>query len=159
MLRPNPRAEDLAKELELWLRPRPLDYRPPMNENDAIGLVKALGFIAWADDRIAPEERAMLDTVMGALEIPETRRAQLCEALKAGPDSLEQISATFNDDIEKRFALAQAILMAQADGEFADVERTKIRELANALGVDDGELGVIYEAVEVTNTLVHDAPD
>jgi tellurite resistance protein len=120
-------------------------------QQDAIGLIKALGFIAWADERIAPEERDMLETVMAALGIPQDRRDELVEALKEGPASLEQIAEAFTDDIEKRFAIAQAILLAQVDGDFADVERAKIKELAGALEIDETELTLIYAAVEVTN--------
>ena len=122
--------------------------------NDAIGLVKALGFIAWADERIAPEEREMLATVMNALGIPEERRNELCEALKQGPSTLEDIEASFSDDMERRFAVAQSIVMARADGEFADIERRQIAKLASVLGVDHEELQMIYAAVDVTGELV-----
>ena len=125
-----------------------------MEKSDAIGLVKALGFIAWADERIAPEERDMLETVMVALDIPEERRAQLVEALADGPATVEQIQASFTDDVERRFAIAQAILLAQVDGDFAQVEKTKIAELAAALGIDDAELQMIYAAVDVTGDFV-----
>jgi tellurite resistance protein len=122
--------------------------------SDAEGLVKALGFIAWADDRIAPEEREMLATVMNALGIPEDRRKELCESLKDGPASLRDIKASFSDDMERRFAVAQAIVMARADGEFADVERREIAKLAGALGVDRDELEMIYAAVDVTGDML-----
>ena len=122
--------------------------------NDGIGLVKALGFIAWADDRIAPEEREMLATVMNALGIPEERRKELCEALKEGPASLSDIQASFSDDMERRFAVAQAIVMARADGDFAEVERREIAKLAGALGVDREELELIYAAVDVTGDML-----
>jgi tellurite resistance protein len=132
--------------------------RRRVEHDDAIGLVKALGFIAWADQRIAPEEREMLETVMGALEIPESRRAELCTSLQRGPESLDQIAASFTDDVEKRFAVAQAIFLARADGDFAAIERTRIRELAQALDIDDAELSMIYAAVDVTGDLTR-APD
>jgi tellurite resistance protein len=132
--------------------------RRRVEQDDAIGLVKALGFIAWADQRIAPEEREMLETVMGALEIPEGRRRELCTSLGRGPESLDQIAASFTDDVEKRFAVAQAIFLARADGDFAAIERTRIRELAQALDIDDAELAMIYAAVDVTGDLTR-APD
>ncbi len=128
-----------------------------MTSEDGIGLIKALGFVAWADDRIAPEERDMLANVMDSLGIPEERRRQLCKALRAGPATLEDIAASFSDDLERRFAVAQAILMAQSDGDFAAVERQRIGELAAALQVDGDELNMIFAAVEVTTTLVPDA--
>ena len=95
-------------------------------ENDELGLVRALGFVAWADDRIAPEEKAMLETVMQAIGVPA----------------------------ERRFAIAQAILMARADGEFVEAERQKIEQLAGALGVDGDELNMLYAAVDVTDSLM-----
>lgn len=123
-----------------------------MSDN-SIGLVKALGFVAWADQTVSPEEREMLGTVMSALGIPEERRRELCESLRTAPASIEEIAAAFDDDMERRFALAQAIMLAAVDGEVSDVERIRIAELASALGVEGDELEFIYEAVEAT----HDA--
>lgn len=128
-----------------------------MTSEDGIGLIKALGFVAWADDRIAPEERDMLGNVMDSLGIPDERRKQLCESLRAGPASLEEIAASFSDDLERRFAVAQAILLAQSDGDFAEVERRRIRELAGALKIDGEELSMIFAAVDVTTSLVPDS--
>ncbi len=122
--------------------------------SDAIGLVRALGFVAWSDQRIAPEERAMLETVMGALGIPDKRREELCAALRKAPPTIDEIRECFTDDVERRFAIAQAILLAQSDGDFADSERRDIAILADALGVDQEELTMIYAAVEVTGELM-----
>ena len=123
-------------------------------DNDELGLVRALGFVAWADDRIAPEEKAMLETVMQAIGVPAERRDELCRSLKEGSSSLEEIKASFTDDTERRFAIAQAILMARADGEFVDAERRRIEQLAGALGVDGEELSMLYAAVDVTDSLM-----
>lgn len=123
-----------------------------MNDDD-IGLLRALGFVAWADDRIAPEEREMLGMVMDALRIPEERRRELCEAMRRAPPTLDEIRDSFTDDTERRFAVAQAILIAQADGELVAAERRDIARLAQALGIDDDELAQIYAAVDVTNTV------
>ena len=123
-------------------------------EGNDLGLVRALGFVAWADDRIAPEEKAMLETVMQAIGVPAERRDELCKSLKDGPSSIEEIKSSFTDDTERRFAIAQAILMARADGEFVDAERRKIEQLAGALGVDGEELNMLYAAVDVTDSLM-----
>jgi len=125
--------------------------------DDAIGLVQALGFIAWSDDRIAPEEREMLSTVMDALGIPAERRQQLCEALTKAPPTVEEISASLTDEVERRFAIAQAILLARADGDFAKSERRDIQKLAHAFEIDASELEMIYAAVDVTDELIANA--
>ncbi len=122
--------------------------------DNAIGLIKALGFVAWADERIVPEEREMLTTVMDALAIPEVRRHELCEAIRKAPPTLEEISALFTDDLERRFAVAQAVMLARVDGEVADSETRDIRRLAHALGIDDDELEMIEAAVEVTDDVL-----
>ena len=124
-----------------------------MASDDDIGLLRALGFVAWADDRLAPEERQMLGMVMDALAIPEERRRELCEAMRRAPPTLDEIRDSFTDDTERRFAVAQAILIAQADGELVAAERRDIARLAEALGIDDEELTQIYAAVDVTNSV------
>ncbi len=121
-----------------------------MSEND-IGLVKALGFVAWSDQRISPEEREMLKTVMDALAIPEERRRELCESMRRAPATVEEIAASFDDDTERRFAVAQAILMAAVDGAPSPEEKNSIAALARALGIDEAELSFIYDAVDATN--------
>jgi uncharacterized tellurite resistance protein B-like protein len=93
----------------------------------------------------------MLTTVMDALGIPDERRRELCEAMRKARPSLDEIRNSFSDDTERRFAVAQAILMAQADGEMAAAERRDIALLASALGIDDEELTDLYAAVDVTN--------
>lgn len=125
----------------------------PDADGDAVGLVKALGFVAWSDDHIAPEERAMLGHVMDALGIPEPRRTELCLAFRKGPPSIAEIKASFTDDVERRFALAQAVMMAQADGRVAPSERRDIAALAEALEVPSEELQMIYAAVDLTGDL------
>lgn len=115
-----------------------------------IGLVKALGFIAWADNTLTPAEREWLATAMDALGIPEDRRHELCESMRADATPLDDIAAAFDDDIERRFALGQAIMMAGIDGAIGEAERGRIDALARALGIDEDELAFIYEAVDAT---------
>jgi tellurite resistance protein len=76
--------------------------------------------------------------------------------LKEGPATLEEITSVFTDDTERRFAVAQAIIMAGADGDFADVERQRIGQLAEALGIESDELSMLYAAVDVTGSLMDD---
>ena len=121
---------------------------------DDIGLIKALGFVAWSDDRIAPEEREMLATVMDALAIPEARRNELCEALRQAPPSLDEVAAAFSDDLERRFAVAQAVMLARVDGHVDPAEVRDIRRLAHALGIEDDELELIHAAVDVTDDVI-----
>lgn len=124
--------------------------------NDAEGLIKALGFVAWSDKRLAPEERELLDNVMDALGIPAARREELCAKLQDGPPSIEAIGDDFSDEMEKRFALAQAVMMAQADGHVDAAEKRDIDTLARALEIDPDEVQMIYAAVDVTKNLVPD---
>ena len=119
-----------------------------------VGLIKALGLVAWADDRLAPEERDMLDTVLGSLDIPDARRKELCQALRAGPPTLSEVKDAFDDDVERRFALAQALIMAQVDGVVDPAETAQINALAKAFGVDDEELTMIRAAVDLTGDLL-----
>jgi hypothetical protein len=121
--------------------------------SDSIGLVKALGFIAWTDERIVPEEKELLGTVMDALAIPADRREELCRSLHEAPPTLDSIADSFTDPTERRFAIAQAILMAQVDGDITPDEKRDIGRLAGALGIPNDELQMLYAAVAVTGDL------
>lgn len=124
--------------------------------NDPEGLIKALGFVAWSDNRLAPEEREMLEHVMSALDIPAARRDELVQKLGEGPPSIESIGDDFSDEVERRFALAQAVMMAQADGHVDPAEKRDIDKLAQALDIDPDEVQMIMAAVDVTKDLVPD---
>lgn len=124
--------------------------------NDAEGLIKALGFVAWSDNRLAPEERDMLDNVMDALAIPKARRDELCTRIGEGPPDIEAIGDDFSDEVERRFALAQAVMMAQADGHVDPAEKRDIDKLARALDISADEVQMIMAAVDVTKELVPD---
>lgn len=145
-------------------RPRAAEGSPLPSYDDegdnAVGLIKALGFIAWSDDRIAPEEKEILRHAMDALGIPEERRKSLCASICAGPPALDDIHASFTDDLERRFAFAQAILLAQADGPIVASEQRDLAALARALDIADDELQMIQAAVDLTGDLVgrHEQP-
>lgn len=95
----------------------------------------------------------MLNTVMDALGIPADKRDVLCRSFREAPPTVEAIAASFSDENEKRFAVAQAIMMAQADGEESPEERRDITRLARALGIEEDELQMLYAAVAVTGDL------
>jgi uncharacterized membrane protein YebE (DUF533 family) len=127
--------------------------RQPMSQNsedNAVGLVQAMGFIAWTDDRLVAEEKEMLAAAMDALGIPDARRNALCRALHDAPPKLSSIAKSLSDETERRMAIAQAILMAQVDGELTADERRDVAKLAAALEIDDEELQMLYAAVAVT---------
>ncbi|MSP24447.1 MAG: TerB family tellurite resistance protein [Myxococcales bacterium] len=124
-----------------------------MTVESATGLMRALGFVAWADERLAPEEREMLTTVMDALHIPTERRAELCAALRASSSSVEGLAESIADEVERRFVVAQAIILAGVDGVVVDAERERIAKLATELGIDDDELEFIHQAVDATSEL------
>jgi tellurite resistance protein len=125
--------------------------------DDGMGLIRALGFVAWSDRRISSEEKEILTMAMDALGIPAERRLELCAMLRGGQPSLEGIAELFSDETERRFAMAQAIMLAQADGHVVAAERRDLNMLARALGIADDELQLIYAAVDVTRALVPDA--
>ncbi|MEM9695618.1 MAG: hypothetical protein AAGA56_23950 [Myxococcota bacterium] len=133
----------------------PAEKRPPHEslDGDTLGLVQSLGFVAWSDDRLAPEERELLCNVMDSLGIPKSKRDRLCRSIQSVRPSLEEIKRAFTDDTERRFAIAQAILMARSDGEVVAEEKRDISALAQALGIGDDELQMIYAAVDLTGEL------
>ena len=96
---------------------------------------------------------------MDALGVPEQRRGELCAMLCQGQPSLDGLAELFSDETERRFAMAQAIMLAQADGEVVASERRDLETLARALGIADEELRMIYAAVDVTRALVPDASE
>ena len=134
----------------------PADAKPTVEAREAqikasaTGLVKALGFIAWSDEILAPEETEMLATVMGALGLGDAAKDELHAQLMKGPPTLDEIASELTDALDRRFALAQAIIMAFADGEYSPVEQRDVERLAARLEIGSDELAEIHDAVALT---------
>jgi len=112
-----------------------------------VGVIEALAYIAWSDQRIAPEERMQLEGLAAALEVDEAGAAAVQQALAARP-SLESIAAKLTDPVEARFAVTQAILLALADGEYSSIERRDVVALAAALNIPGDDLRAMEAEVE-----------
>lgn len=111
------------------------------------GLFRALAFIAWSDDRIAPEERQAMMSLCDALELPDLEREACLAYLEERPP-LAGLGKELADPVEARFAVAQALVMAWADGEYSTIEQTDVARLAAELGISDDELDDLNADVE-----------
>ena len=107
--------------------------------DNPVALIEALAYLAWSDERIAPEERAHLEALTRVLDLDEGQVAEVRSAIETRP-SLDQIAARLTDPVEIRFALAQCLILSFADGEYSSVEQRDVEALATALGIAHDEL-------------------
>lgn len=128
--------------------PSPSTGDSPMFELDSPrGLFRALAFIAWSDDRIAPEERQAMMSLCDALDLPGPEREVCLSYLEERP-TLEGLGRELTDPVEARFVVTQALVMAWADGEFSSIEQDDVARLAAELGIPEDELHDIQADVE-----------
>ena len=107
--------------------------------DNPLGVFRAMAFIAWSDERITPEERDAMRGLCEALELDGESRAR-CLAMLAEKPSIENLRDELSDPVEARFAIAQAVVMAHADGEFSAIEREHVRLIARELAISENEL-------------------
>lgn len=117
------------------------------------GIALAMAFIAWADQMLTPEERALLEQLGDAFNLEPSARAQFMAALEKQP-SLDDVAAALTDEVERRFAVVQAIRMARADGNYSRIEHEHVAKLAKALNLDSELDSIMAEVVEADGRLL-----
>lgn len=92
--------------------------------------------IAWADGKLADEEKEGVRAAAGVLNLTKERRAQLEESLEE-PPSIDEAALGKLSARDQGFAYVAATWMARIDGTVADSERDLLGEIAAAMDIDD----------------------
>jgi uncharacterized tellurite resistance protein B-like protein len=104
----------------------------------------------WADGVVAKQEMRRLSDVCDALALSEAGKEKLIAAAAApDPERLASAVERIKHDVALRFSLmADAILIAFADGILADPEAGEIVALARRLGVEQEQAMAMARYVE-----------
>ncbi|MFB6247634.1 MAG: hypothetical protein ABEL97_03605 [Salinibacter sp.] len=107
-------------------------------EPDRLPFLKAVIFIALADDAVSIDENRMVTQYVEAWELDEGGMADLEATLRAGPpQSIGELVASFSEP-GTRFLLVQELMrLSYADGTYGNAKRRKIAVIAQRFGMSE----------------------
>jgi uncharacterized tellurite resistance protein B-like protein len=105
---------------------------------DRLPFIKALAYIALADDSVTIDEKRMVTQYAEAWGLSEGVTADLEDTLRSGTrQSLDALVASFSES-GTRFLLVQELMrLSHADGTYGDAERREIAVIAQRLGMSE----------------------
>ena len=105
---------------------------------DRLPFIKALAYIALADDSVTIDEKQMIRQYADAWNLGEDVRSDLQETLRSGQtEPLDALVAGFSES-GTRFLLVQELMrLSHSDGSYGDAERREIAVIAQRLGMSE----------------------
>jgi prepilin-type processing-associated H-X9-DG protein len=117
-----------------------------MHEQD-LALIKGLVSVAWADGHVANEESEVIEALLQAFGATRSERREIENYAKV-PRTVDDVPVTELSYDDRRVLLQHAVLIAHADGEFGDEERSLLDRLCKKLRIPDVEARGIIEVAE-----------
>lgn len=129
-----------------------------LSQREKADLFEVLAEVAWADGRIAPEERRLVESLLDLARLPEPLAKKVRGWLEEPPDGTISGHRRL-DKSTRRFVLEQAILLALVDEEQHQGEVAALQQIARRLGGTNEELEEVLVEVaafcEANKDLVH----
>jgi uncharacterized tellurite resistance protein B-like protein len=119
-----------------------------------LAILKALVAVAWADDRVADEEREVIEALLDAFDATKSERVEIRNYAKQ-QRSLDDIPLTELSSDDRRLLLQHAVLLTYIDGDQHDKERQLLESLCERLRIPEVEAkGLIAAASDRAKDLV-----
>lgn len=118
-----------------------------LSRAEKVGLIQVLTALAWADGKVTPQERRLIEHHVHLAALPPRTARRLLQALEgdAAPPELQLEPLA---PAARRFVLEQAILLSLVDDELDATEEALLESVAARLGASALELEQVL--VEVT---------
>lgn len=98
-------------------------------------MIKTLVCVAWADGRVADEEREIIDTLIDLNDLGEAD-AKKIRLWAEKRHELRELKFDGLEDIDKTMILQQAVFVTYVDGEQSEKELELLRDLGQRLGIE-----------------------
>lgn len=112
-----------------------------------LAIVRGLVSVAWADERIADEEKQVLDALLAAYGASPSEARELRKYAEKRR-SLEDIELTELSADDRRVLLQHAVLLTFIDGEQHQKEKDLIEDLVTRLRLPPAEAQRVIGAAE-----------
>jgi tellurite resistance protein len=119
---------------------------PPMHEQN-LAILKGLVSVAWADGRVAQEEKEVIEALLQAFEASPSEAAEVRKYAEA-KRSLDDIPITELSFDDRRVLLQHAVLLTYIDGEQHETEKKLLEELCERLRIPGLEAKGLIDAAE-----------
>ena len=123
---------------------KPCDRAASMHDQD-LAIVKGLVSVAWADGKMAGQEREVIEALLQAFRATPSEMTEI-RAYAEKPRTIDDIPINDLSHGDRRVLLQHAVLVAFVDGERDGKEITLIDELCKRLRIPDVEARGIVDA-------------
>jgi tellurite resistance protein len=110
-----------------------------------MAILKGLCAVAWADGRVADEEKEVIEALLEAFGASRSEAAEI----RSYASSLKKLDDVPVSDLsydDRRTLLQHAVLLTYIDGEQADSEKKMLDELCEVLSIPSAEASGIMTA-------------
>ena len=121
---------------------------PPARRRDYLMLVAA---VAASDAELHPDELGLLERWMREFRLPSRYKREVLDAARQGRNDIAKAERRISKTDLKYSLLLDMMGMAMADGVLMDDERTLLREVADALGIDPIDFSIMIEFVHAAH--------
>jgi len=112
-----------------------------------MAILKGLVSVAWADGRVADEEREVIEALLQAFEAAPSEATEVRQ-FALTRRTLDDIPITDLSSDDRRVLLQHAVLLTFIDGEQADSEKQLLEQLSERLGIPGQESSALIQAAE-----------
>ena len=112
-----------------------------------LAILKGLVSVAWADGRVADEEKEVIEALLQAFEATPSEAAEVRSYAKT-ERSLDDIPLTDLSFDDRRVLLQHAVLLTYIDGEQHDKEKQVLEALCERLRIPGVEAKGLIAAAE-----------
>lgn len=111
-----------------------------MDQKQKIAYIKALIYIATADDKVEDAEREQFKQLGELYGLTEQEVQQIADSVTKKEESLDSILAEIIDRPTKLLLLYDLLAICYADNNYSVAEKNSIRTIAGLLGIEESKL-------------------
>ena len=109
-----------------------------------MAILKSLCAVAWADGRVAEDEREVIEALLQAFGANDSE-TQLIRDYVSEPKTLDDIPLTDMDGDDRRVLLQHAVFLTFIDGHQDEKEKALLETLAERLRIASDERAQLFE--------------
>lgn len=119
-----------------------------MNEKEKTSYVKALMYIALADDTVEEDERIFIQQIGQIYNLKNDTLAKLETSILKKEESLEEILSEIGDRKNKLMLLFDLVALCFADGNYSDIERKGMETVSSIMEIENSKLDEIESVLK-----------
>lgn len=128
-----------------------------MDQKEKISYVKALVYVATADNKIDDSERKLFMQLGSMYNLSEDEINNIADSIINKKESLEQILADIKERSVKLLLIYDLIAICYADNNYSIAEKNVMKSITNMLGIEDDKLleidNVMKESVSLQSKI------